>query len=59
MQNAKSFDGELKMFRDQDRPVNLEALQFLRWLAEQGKLEHRPMGPSSGPFAEVLLQPAA
>ncbi len=59
MQNAKSFDGELKMFRDSDRPVNLERLRFLRWLAERGKLEHRPMGPSSGPFAEGLLEPAA
>ena len=59
MQNAKSFDGELKMFRDQNRPVNLECLRFLRWLAEQGRLEHRPMGPVSGAFAEVVPEPAA
>jgi len=59
MQNAKSFDGELKMFRDADRPVNLASLRFLRWLAEQGRLEHAIAGPSSGPFCEEVLAPSA
>ena len=59
MQNAKSFDGELKMFRDSDRPINLECLRFLRWLAEQGRLEHAIAGPSSGPFAAEVLATAA
>jgi hypothetical protein len=59
MQNAKSFDGDLKMFRDGDRPVNMAALQFLRWLAERGRLEHGIAGPSSGPFAEEFLTSAA
>jgi hypothetical protein len=59
MQNAKSFDGDLKMFRDSDRPVNMACLRFLRWLAEQGRLEHGIAGPSSGPFAEEVLAPAA
>ena len=59
MQNAKSFDGDLKMFRDNDRPVNMACLRFLRWLAEQGRLEHGIAGPSSGPFAEEPLAAAA
>ncbi|HEY7061375.1 MAG TPA: hypothetical protein VII06_07855 [Chloroflexota bacterium] len=59
MQNAKSFDGELKMFRDADRPVNLACLQFLRWLAEQGRLEHGVAGPSTGEFAVAMFEPAA
>jgi hypothetical protein len=59
MQNAKSFDGELKMFRDGERPVNMGALRFLRWLAEQGRLEHGIAGPSSGPFAEEPLATVA
>ncbi|HLH24762.1 MAG TPA: hypothetical protein VK066_19750 [Chloroflexota bacterium] len=59
MQNAKSFDGDLKMFRDSERPVNFACLRFLRWLAEQGRLEHAVAGPSSGPFAEEPLATAA
>ena len=59
MQNSKSFDGELKMFRDSDASVNLAALRFLRWLAENGRLEHEIAGPSSGPFVEEPVTSAA
>jgi hypothetical protein len=59
MQNAKSFDGDLKMFRDSEQPVNLAALRFLRWLAENGRLEHGIAGPSSGPFVEEPVTSAA
>jgi hypothetical protein len=34
------FDGDLQMFRETAKPVNLEHLQFLRWLIEHGRLEH-------------------
>lgn len=29
-----------------------EMLRFLRWLAEQGRLEHEVFGPPSGEYAE-------
>jgi hypothetical protein len=58
VKDVKSFDGDLKMFRETPRPVNLERLQFLRWLIEQGRLEHLPAGPPSGPFAEELMAEA-
>ncbi len=59
MKDVKSFDGDLKMFRESGGPVNLDRLRFLRWLVEQGRLEHLPAGPSSGPFAEGVLAEAA
>lgn len=56
-----SFDGTLQMFRDVPKPVDLAQLRFLRWLAEQGRLEHAVAGPPSGEFAavEVPLAEAA
>ena len=52
MKDVKSYDGDVQMFRETARPVNLAHLRFLRWLIEQGRLEHRPAGPPSGPFVE-------
>jgi len=42
------------MFIQTPREVDVLRLAFLRWLAEQGKLEHAAAGPSSGPFAKVV-----
>jgi hypothetical protein len=53
MKNARAFDTELQMFR-QDTALNLAHLSFLRWLAEQGRLEHPIAGPSAGPLADEL-----
>ena len=47
MKDPVSFDGTLQMFRDAPKPVNGAALRFLRWLAEQGRLEHPVAGPPS------------
>jgi hypothetical protein len=52
MENTKHYDGELQMFRETAGSVNLAHLRFLRWLIENGRLEHRPAGPPSGPLAE-------
>jgi hypothetical protein len=52
--DVESFDRELQMFRETCGPVNLPCLRFLRWLAEQGRLEHPAAGPPSGPFVESL-----
>jgi len=49
-----SYDGALQMFIQTPREVDVRRLAFLRWLAEQGKLEHAAAGPSSGPFAKVV-----
>ena len=54
MNQTRSFDGELQMFREAPRPVNLAHLQFMRWLVEQGRLEHPPAGASSGDLADPL-----
>lgn len=54
MKDLTSFDGTLQMFRDAPKPVSLAQLRFLRWLAEQGRLEHPVAGPPSGEFADGL-----
>ena len=46
------FDEELQMFRENVHEPNLTKLQFLRWLGEQGKLEHEIFGPPAGEYAE-------
>ena len=53
MKDLTSFDGTLEMFRDAPKPVNGAQLRFLRWLAEQGRLEHPVGPPASGEFADA------
>ncbi len=53
MNSTKSYDGDLQMFAEAPAAVNLPRLRFLRWLAEQGRLEHSPAGPPSGSLVEA------
>ena len=46
------YDGELQMFCDNAREPDRAALRFLRWMAEQGRLEHEASGPATGEYAE-------
>ena len=45
------YDGDLEMFVDPPRKPNLARLRFLRWLGEQGRLEHALAGPPCGEIA--------
>ncbi len=54
MKDAKNYDGDLEMFREAPRDVDIARLRFLRWLIEQGRLEHLPAGPPSGELAERI-----
>lgn len=47
------YDSALQMFVQTPRPIDMSRLTFMRWLAEQGRLEHRIAGPVSGPLAEL------
>jgi hypothetical protein len=47
------YDGDLQMFRDSEREPSREILSFLRWMVEQGRLEHDVYGPSCGEYAEA------
>ena len=49
---TKNYDGDLQMFREHSKPLNVAHLRFLRWLAERGQLEHVPMGAPAGAVAE-------
>jgi hypothetical protein len=48
MKDVQSYDGDLRMFRETPKPVDIARLRFLRWLAERGCLEHPAAGPPSG-----------
>lgn len=50
--DLKSFDGDLQMFCEASKPVNMAHLRFLRWLVEHGRLEHLPARPSASEPAE-------
>ncbi len=45
------YDGDLQMFVQTKREPNRESLNFLRWLAENDRLEHAIAGPSAGEYA--------
>ncbi len=57
MKDTKSYDGDLEMFREAPKTINVAHLEFLRWLSEQGRLEHKPLGPSSGDLVETANAP--
>ncbi len=50
LQNT-SYDGELQMFTEPSREPNLARRRFLRWLGEQGRLEHPIAGAPAGLYA--------
>ena len=54
MQTTRQYDGDLQMFCEPIHQVNLEQLRFLRWLGEQGKLEHEIAGEPAGEFAGAV-----
>jgi hypothetical protein len=51
MQGVTSYDGDLMMFRDSTKPIDMARLGFWRWLDEHGRVEHMPAGPSVGELA--------
>jgi hypothetical protein len=53
MSPDRQYDGNLQMFVEGPREPDFARLAFLRWLGEQGLLEHAVSGPSSGPFVEA------
>jgi len=53
MKDVLHYDGDLEMFCEEPKAINIAHLRFLRWLIEQPRLEHLPAGPPSGEFAEV------
>ena len=50
------YDSSLQMFVQTPPPIDMSRLTFMRWLAEQGRLEHHIAGASSGPLVEHTSQ---
>lgn len=44
------YDSSLQMFVQTPRELDMNRLEFMRWLAEANRLEHRIAGPSAGPL---------
>ena len=53
MATGRDYDGEVQMFVEKRREIDLAHLRFLRWLAERGNLEHVPVGWSYGAYARA------
>jgi hypothetical protein len=51
MKSTGPYDNALQMFVHEPREPDIRLLRFLRWLAEEGKLEHAIAGPSAGRYA--------
>lgn len=49
------YDADLHMLIEPPKPINLNRLAFLRWLAEHGQLEHDIAGPAGGPLVEQSM----
>jgi hypothetical protein len=57
---SNRYDSSLQMFVMAPSEPDYSRLKFLRWLAEQNRLEHRVAGPSSGQIVdEVRVKPDA
>ena len=50
-----TYDTELQMFVEPKRELDLEKIRFLRWLAEQGRLEHGAAGAPMGELTRLLV----
>jgi hypothetical protein len=49
------YDPDLEMFVEEAKPVKTNRLLFERWLVQNGKGEHFPMGRPVGDFALGLV----
>ncbi len=52
------YDTSLQMFVEDPRPLNLNHLAYLRYLAELGRLEHAVESAPSGPVLDDVRAPA-
>ena len=48
---AALYDGNLQMFCEPVHEPDMAMLRFMRWLAEQGRLEHEIAGAAAGEYA--------
>jgi hypothetical protein len=58
MKAVGQYDGNLQMFVEEPRDIDLRRLTFLRWLVENDRLEHSVSGPSTGDFVATVLTEA-
>ena len=49
--SALLYDGNLQMFCEPVHEPDMATLRFMRWLVEQGRLEHEIAGEAAGEYA--------
>jgi hypothetical protein len=54
-----TYDGNLQMFCETPRELDMPKLRFLRWLAERDKLEHPAQGASAGDLVTDVVEAQA
>lgn len=59
MKAVGRYDSALQMFVEEPREPDMRRLSFMRWLAENGRLEQDIHGPSSGEFVVLKNNDAA
>jgi hypothetical protein len=58
MKAVGQYDGNLQMFIEEPRDIDLGRLTFLRWLVEHDRLEHPISGPSTGGLVVTVVEDA-
>jgi hypothetical protein len=58
MMSLGRYDSALQMFVDEPREPNLRRLAFLRWLIQNGRLEHPLTRPVTGEHIGVPIEDA-
>lgn len=58
MKAVGQYDGNLQMFVEEPRDLDLGRLTFLRWLVEHNRLEHPAIGPSTGELVVTVVEEA-
>ena len=54
MEAPGPYDGALQMFAEDPRDADVRRLEFLRWLAERGMLDHAVTGPPRGRYSVAM-----
>lgn len=53
MKGGGLYDKDLQMYCEDPKSPDLEKMKFLRWMTEQGRLEHKAYASPEGQFARA------
>lgn len=59
MKKLGRYDSDAQMFVEEPKQLDESHIRFMRWLAENGRLEHPVAGPSSNVMSEPAIPESA